>query len=90
MCLNNQKSEIICNDPVTRGTVLVALPGARVVDPSKACLLGSPIGDEESVSAALKVKLASLEVLGGRLEHITAHDAILLLRNSFSIPKLLL
>ena len=89
LSLNNQKSEIICNDPTTRGTILVSLPGARVVDPLEACLLGSPLGNEDSVSVALKVKLAALEVMGSRLEHIPAHDAILLLRNSFAIPKLL-
>ena len=43
--LNNEKSEIICHDPVVRGTILFSLPGARVVDPSDACLLGSPIGN---------------------------------------------
>ena len=26
--LNNQNSEIICNDPVTRGNIISALPGA--------------------------------------------------------------
>ena len=44
LSLNNQKSEIICDDPVTRGTIISALPGARVVDPSGATLLGFPIG----------------------------------------------
>ena len=43
LVLNNQKSEIICTEPVTRGTILVALPGARVVDPSDTSLLGCPI-----------------------------------------------
>ena len=47
LVMNNQKSEIICTEPVTWGTILVALPGARVVDPSDACLLRCPIGNED-------------------------------------------
>lgn len=89
LCLNQQKSEIICEDPVTRGTILVAFPGAKVVDPLVACLLGSPLAGEDFVSETLQEKVASLRILGGRLEYIAAHDAILLLRNSFAIPKLL-
>ena len=89
LSLNNQKSEIICNDPVTRGTIISALPGARVVDPSGATLLGSPIGNTSCISISLKEKTHALEVMGDRLQYITAHDGILLLRNSFSIPKLL-
>ena len=87
--LNNNKSEIVCSDPVTRRFILITLPGARVVDPSEASLLGSPLGNVDSVSAALKVKVNSLKVMGARLKHFSAHDAILLLKNSFAIPKLL-
>ena len=89
LTLNNHKSEIICNDPVTRATIITALPGAHVVDPEKATLLGSPIGNKRCISDALKDKINALEVMGGRLQYISAHDGILLLRNSFSIPKLL-
>ena len=65
------------------------LPGARLVDPLSTCLLGSPLGDVDCISAALSDKLYSLDVMGERLQHISVHDGILLLRNSFSIPKLL-
>ena len=41
------------------------------------------------MSAALQDKVNSLEVMGARLEQFSSHDAILLLRNSFVIPKLL-
>ena len=87
--LNNEKSEIITNDPVSRGTVLCSLPGAKVVDPSDACLLGSPLGNIASVSDTLGGKINALEVMGDRLRSMSAHDALILLRNSFSIPKLL-
>ena len=60
LTLNQRKSEIICENSVTRGTILVALPGALVVDPSKSCLLVSPLGCVDSVSATLQEKVASL------------------------------
>ena len=89
LILSNQKSEIICNDPVTRDTIITALPGARVIEPARATLLGSPNGDTGCISDALKDKINALQVMGDRLQYISAHDGILLLRNSFSIPKLL-
>ena len=60
-----------------------------MVDPSEACLLGSPLGDVASVSGTLSGKIHALEVMGDRLGYMSAHDALILLRNSFSIPKLL-
>ena len=59
------------------------------MDPSDACLLGSPIANLDSVTAALRGKINSLEVMGERLSHVSAQDALILLRNAFSIPKLL-
>ena len=89
LCLNTQKSEIICNNLDTRQAINMMLPGTRLVDPSSSCLLGSPLGDVDCISGALRENLSSLEVMGKRLQHISAHDGILLLRNSFSISKLL-
>ena len=53
LSLNNQMSEIICDDPVTRGTIISVLPGARVVDLSGATLLGSSIGNTSCIYATL-------------------------------------
>ena len=89
LCLNTQKSVIICNNLDTWEAINMMLPGARFVDPSSSCLLGSLLGDVDCISGALREKLRSLEIMGERLQHISAHDGIFLLRNSFSIPKLL-
>ena len=86
---NRQKSEVICGDSATRDSILSALPGARVIDPMSATLLGSPIGDVDSISKSLSEKLHRLRIMGERLRHLFAHDAIILLRHSFAIPKLL-
>ena len=88
LCLNIQKSEIICINLDTREAINMMLPGARFVDQSSSCLLSSPLGNVDCISGALREKFSCLEVMGERLQHISAYDGILLLRNSFSIPKL--
>ena len=47
---------------------------------------GSPIGDFDSVDLVIKDKISSLQLMGDWLHH---HDAILFLRHSFSIPRLM-
>ena len=86
--LNTKKSEIVC--PNT--DLLFSLPsllGSRVVDPTKATLLGSPIGSVLSISDTLIGKTDLLRRLGDRLQDLSAHDALLLLKHSFALPKLL-
>ena len=73
----------------TCGTLLVSLPGAQLVPTSHAQLLGSPLGDVASISAVLADKVDALRRLGERLKFLSAHDALVLLRNCFAIPKLL-
>ena len=63
LCLNTQKSEIICNNPVTREAINMMLPGARLIDPSSSCFLSSPLGDVDCISGALREKISSLEVM---------------------------
>ena len=89
LSLNCGKSEVICREELTCTTILSSLPGAQIIEPSAATLLGSPLGDVESVSVALEKKIVSLATMGERLELLAAQDALLLLRHSFSIPKLL-
>ena len=61
--LNRSKSEIICNNPTTLDSILSSLPGACVVDPKKATLLGCPIGDLSSISNTIIEKLRKLETI---------------------------
>ena len=68
LTLNNSKSEIICNDNTTRGSIIAHLPGAQVVEPSHASLLGSPLGYDRSVSMAIEEKIATLVRIGERFE----------------------
>ena len=89
LTLNASKCEIISSDMTTCGTLLVSLPGAVLVPPGQAQLLGSPIGDDSCVSAAIGEKVEALRRLGERLKLLSTHDALVLLRNCFALPKLL-
>ena len=89
LTLNTAKCEIISQDMTTCVTLLVSLPGAQLVPTSHAQLLGSPLGDDASISAVLADKVEALRSLGERLKFLSAHDALVLLRNWFALPKLL-
>ena len=87
--LNPQTSEVIGTNSGLIASLQSALPGVRVVDPTAATLLGSPIGNTGSIAAAIDTKTAMLKCLCERLHYLTYHDAYLLLRHSLAIPKLL-
>uniref|UniRef100_A0A1X7SSY7 Reverse transcriptase domain-containing protein n=1 Tax=Amphimedon queenslandica TaxID=400682 RepID=A0A1X7SSY7_AMPQE len=89
LVLNSKKSEIITKDDDTLQNLRTTLPGAISCAPGDANLLGSPLGDPASLSSAISDKLSSLRRLGDRLQLFSSHDAFLLLRYSFAIPKLI-
>ena len=89
LSLNVGKSEAIITDPTTLEPLLAVAPDLQVTEPEHASILGSPLGDLEFISEAIRDKTKSLQILGERLQYLHAHDAILLLRHSFAIPKLL-
>ena len=87
--LNRGKSEVIGRDSTLLEPLLAAAPELTVTSPEHATLLGSALGNVESVSRSIWEKTKMLEVMGDRLQHLHAHDAILLLCHAFAIPKLL-
>ena len=61
----SQKTEIVCcPDTDIKDSLLLSLPGAQAVDPTKATLLGSPIGDESSILDTLHDKTNLLKRMG--------------------------
>ena len=89
LCLNRQKSEVVCRDPSTLSIILCRVPDLMVTSPNKATLMGTPLGDVDSISEAILEKTRNLRIMGDRLQHLQAHDAFLLLHHSIAIPKLL-
>ena len=59
------------------------------MNPSDASLLGSSVGNISSINNIFEEKTALLKKMGDRLVHLSSHDAILILKHSFAIPKLL-
>ena len=65
------------------------MPNIRHIKCCEAELLGVPIGDKPGVDSVLLNKLAVFQRLATRLTSLCAHDALFLLKNCFSTPKLL-
>ena len=89
LSLNHEKSEVISIDPAAREPLLTVAPSLSVTYPDCSSLLGSPLGSVDCISQAIRDKTASLQTMGDRLSYLHAQDALLFLRHSFAIPKLL-
>jgi len=84
--LNSKKCEVISNastatEPVFRHFIHLDVNGAS--------LLGAPMTTGPAMDSALEARCAELTRVVGRLRAISSHDALVLLRSSFSAPKLL-
>ena len=82
LVLNTKKSEIISKDNIAAST-LTAFPSLSRVSPTDATLLGSPIGELQSINALIATKIQTLQSLA------RTHDALCLLRHAFTMPKIL-
>ena len=87
--LNRGKTELISDDPATKEAMLHEVPGLQVLSRDEADILGSPIGSAEHIRDVIQEKIEQLQLMRDRIRLIHSHDALLLLRHSFSIPKLL-
>ena len=85
--LNRSKSELLCEDPITRDQMLKAGPSLQVIGIDQAEILGAPVGSTRSVDVVLEERVRLLGLLGERLRLLQAQDALLLLRHLFPIPK---
>ena len=89
--VNSQKCELTIlgdDDPEgTEGLFRGLLPGVRVVRDVDCSLLGAPILSD-GIAGALVEKKQNLERMISKLEAVDNHQAFVLLRNAFAIPKL--
>ena len=87
LCLNLSKSELISHNPKVCSFLQYAdlIP----IHPEEATFLGAPIGPPASLDSSIANKIAALKVMSERLPHLQRHDALLLLRHSLAIPKIL-
>ena len=68
---------------------MCAAPTLCNVLPEQAIILGSPIGQRDSIDTSLADKAQELKTMGTRLSHFSKHDAITLLRHSIAIPRIM-
>ena len=87
--LNVHKCELICHDLSTTESVLSSFPDLKIVDPSCATLLGSPLGNATALHSCLESKAYQLKLISYRLRHLESHNVLILLRHALAIPKLL-
>ena len=85
--LNRHKSELICDDIGTREAMMEEAPGLQTVKLEEAEILGAPLG--KSVDDNIQRKVEKLRLMGDRLHLLQSQDALLLLRHSFAIPKVM-
>jgi hypothetical protein len=88
LTVSTSKCELITDDDDIVRQFRAVVPDINHVNTSDAMLLGAPIGSEQSVVEVLTVKLHELRRLSVRISQFNAHDALFLLKNCFSIPKL--
>jgi len=89
LLLNEDKCEIVTSDNGVVSSLRTVLPNIRHVPCGEAVLLGAPIGDQSAVDTVLNSKLTAFQLLASRLMKLNAQDALFLLRNCFTLPKLL-
>jgi len=87
LIVSTAKCEVIADDENVVERFRLIAPDIKHVRKSAVMLRGAPIGDKQSVDAVLAAKLEDLQRFSGRLK-LLAHDALFLLKNCFTIPKL--
>ena len=86
--LNSSKCEIVMED-FSKLEHLDIFKNFIPVPKDNLTLLGAPIPQDTTLDKALGTKVDDLERAIGRIKLLRANDALVLLKNSISIPKLL-
>ena len=84
--INTNKCEIICRGNIPRAT---QFEGFISLAPDEAELLGAPLFTGRKMDALLADRCAELTTAIDRLSLLSAHDALILFKTSFSAPKII-
>ena len=85
--LNHTKCEVIGLSRESRSAWLASGLSFMQRDPENATLLGAPL-HAQRIDQAIEEKCEALQLAMARLKHMSAHEAIFILRNSLSVPRL--
>ena len=64
------------------------MAGFQILAASEAVMLGAPLFSEKTMDDVWEGHRASLELAGSRLINVNAHDSLVILKHSLSLPKL--
>ena len=91
LSLNESKCELTCLNMEDPNPVIEnfrrVIPDLKITSIDELIILGSPIADQ-GVQTEIKSKLEALKRMTSRLDLIDPHQAFVLLKHSFSIPKM--
>ncbi|MCI0562581.1 MAG: hypothetical protein MN733_29210, partial [Nitrososphaera sp.] len=65
------------------------LSAMKQIEPARAMLLGSPLLQSTAMTTKLDKIVRNLRTAGERLKYLQSHDALVILRHSLSVPKML-
>ena len=85
--LNHAKCEVIGLSRESRAAWLSTGLSFLLREPEEASLLGAPL-HVQLIDKAIEEKCEALQLAMVRLKHMSAHEAIFILRNSLSVPRL--
>ena len=85
--LNRSKSEAVCHDSSTSEQFLSSFSGFCITSPKSIMFVGSPL--DENVNDAILEKVGALKILDTRICHLQVQGALLLLRHTLAVPKLM-
>jgi len=88
LCVNLHKCELITSDAEVVRRFQALAPEIIHATPSAATLLGAPISSGQNIDDILSTKLQDFQRFINRLKFLDSHDALFLLKNCLSIPKL--
>ena len=87
LTLNVGKCEVVSTGPMTQ--LPNSMVGFRILAASEAVMLGAPLFAGKAMDDVWEGHRASLELAGSRLINLNAHDSLVILKHSLSLPKLL-
>ena len=87
LSININKCEVISAS--SSSDLPVSLKRFKRVSVAQGCLLGSPLSEGVAMDEALNSRIEALQVASTRLRLLQAHDALIILKFSMSLPSLL-
>ena len=87
LCLNVSKCELISASPLS--SVPTSLAGFQQTTVSESIMLGAPLLNGKAMDDIWEHHRDSFVIAGTRLKNLHAHDALVIVKHSLSLPKLL-